>query len=129
MDIPRELRMELNALSKEVFGTPSRWQKLLSKGTDQLLTKKVTETIPGKEGEESTTKESEVPILTKSRHKQFFRKYYTLDEVHQMLLTYKQQLDNMKAEMKKQQDEKEAKEAQEKAIVQIKEAAQGSAVV
>lgn len=128
MDIPRELRNELNALSKEVFGVSSRWQSLLKKGTSQLITRKTTEVIPGKEGEEPTTKEVEVPVLTPYGAKQFTQKYYTVDEVHQVLLDFKAQLDTIKAQMKQQQEEKIAKEAQEKALKEVQEAANGSAV-
>lgn len=129
MDISREFRMELNALSKEVFGVSSRWQTILKKGTSQLVTKKVIETVPGKEGEEPTTKEVDQAVLTPHGAKVFVQKYPTLEELHETMLNYKIQLDAIKAQMKKQEEEKIAKEAEEKAIQTVKEAAQGTATL
>lgn len=137
MDIPRELRMELNALSKEVFGVSSRWQKLLKKGTMELVTRKTTEVVPAKTAdnngvteilEPETTKEVEVPVLTPYGAKVFVPKNYTLEEIHTLLLGYKKQIDEIKATMKLQEEEKKAKEALETAGKAVREAAQGSAV-
>lgn len=129
MDIPRELRMELNQLSKDIFGVPSKWQKILKNGSQQVLTRKSKETVPGVDGAEDTVKEVDVPVLTPHGAKQIITKHYTLEEVHQLLLTYKGQIDTIRAEMKKQQDEKAAKEAEERAIKAVQEAATGSAAV
>jgi hypothetical protein len=128
MDISRKFRMELNELSKEVFGVSSKWQTILRKGTSQLVTRKVTEIVPGKEGEEPTTKEVDQPVLTPYGAKQFVQKYPTLEELHETMLTYKAQLEIIREQMKQQQEEKAAKEAEEKAIKDVKEAAQGTAI-
>ena len=89
MNIPRALREELNALSKEVFGVPSKWQKILKDGTTSVLTRRTTETVPGKDGEPATTRPVDVPILTEHGAKQLVTKHYTVDEIHVMLLGYK----------------------------------------
>jgi hypothetical protein len=128
MDIARELRMELNQLSKEVFGVSSKWQKILRDGTTQVLTRTVKETVPGKEGEEPTVKEVQVPILTEYGAKQLVTTRYTLEEVHQMLLGYKVQLENFRTIAKQQQEEKAAKEAEHKALKDVHDTAYGSAV-
>ena len=103
MDIPRELRNELNALSKEVFGVSSKWRTFLKKGASQLVTRKSTETTPGKDGAEDTTREVDVPVLTPYGAKQFVQKRYSLEEVHELLLSYKKQIDTTREQMKKQQ--------------------------
>lgn len=128
MDIPRELREELKKLSKEVFGVSSKWQKMLE-GQSVLLTRKTTEVVPAEEGKEATTKEVEVPVLTSYGAKQFVMKYLTVEEVHTKLLEFKKQLDAMREQIKQQQEEKKAKEAEELALKNLKESAQGSAVV
>lgn len=127
MDIPRQTRMELNALSKEVFGVSSRWQKLL-KGTSKLVTRKTTEEVPGKDGEPPTTKEIEVPVLTEYGAKQYTTKYYTIDEIRQLMLDAKKQMDDIRAAMKKQQEEQEAAKAKKALEDKVTETAQGSAL-
>lgn len=128
MDIPRALRNELNALSKEVFGASSRWHTLLTRGTSQVVTRKSLETIPGKDGEEPTTKEVDVPVLTKQGTKQSVIKRYSLEEIHELLLNAKKQRDEIMAQIKQQQAEQAAAKAQEEAIKRVSEEARGSAV-
>ena len=128
MDITRELRMELNQLSKEVFGVQSKWQKILKDGTTSVLTRTVTETVPGKEGEEPTTKQVEVPVLTDHGAKQLVTKRYSVEEIHEMMLGYKNQLDAIRQIQKQQQEEKAAAEATQKALKEVHDAAYGSAV-
>ena len=128
MDIPRDLRLKLNELSKEVFGVSSKWQKILRDGTTSVLTRTVKETVPGKEGEEHTVKEVEVPVLTPHGAKQLVTKRYTVEDIHSMLLGYKAQLDAIKAIQKQQLEEKTAAEAKHKALKEIHESAFGSAV-
>ncbi len=128
MYVSREVRNELNALSKEVFGVASKWQTIMKKGKSEMITRKTIETVPGKEGEESTANEIEVPVLTPYGAKQFVQKYYTLEEVREIMLTYKTQLDTIKEQMRKQQEEKTAKEEQEKAVKDVHDTAYGSAV-
>lgn len=128
MDIPRQTREELNALSKEVFGVPSRWQKLLRNGSKYLVTKKTTEEVPGKDGEAPTTKEIEVPVLTEYGAKQYRQKYYTVDDIRTLLLEAKAKMDEMRATVKKQQEEQAALKAKQELEDKIKEDAQGSAL-
>ena len=128
MDIPRELRMKLNDLSKEVFGVPSRWQKILNDGITTVLTKKVIETVPGKDGEEDTKRTVDVPVLTEYGAKQLTTKNYTVDEVYELLVNYKAQLDTIKAIQKQQAEQQAAAEAEHAALKAVHESAFGSAV-
>ncbi len=107
MDIPRAVREEMNALSKEVFGVPSKWQKLLRKGTMQLQTKEIEEEVPGKEGEAPTKKKVTVAKLNEHGQKYSVQKYYTIDEIKKIMLDAKAAMDAAKAaqaERKKQQE-------------------------
>lgn len=124
MDIPRELREELNALSKDVFGVQSKWQKMLKNGTLQVVTVKVTEKVPGVDGKEDTTREVDVPV----KPKQTVLKRYSIEEIHSTLLDYKKQIDAIRETVNRQKEEQKRKQEEEKAIQVIKEAAQGSAV-
>ena len=128
MEITRELREELKALSKEIFGVSSKWHTMLEKGTVQLVTRRVKETVPGKEGEEPTVTEKDVPVLTASGATQSIEKRYTVKEIHNILLSLKAQIEAHKAEEKRQQDEKAAQEAEHKALKHVHESAHGSAV-
>lgn len=122
MDIPRQTRMEMDALSKEVFGSASKWQTILKRGTTRFLTKKVQQVIPGKDGEEPTTKETEVLVLTQSGGKQSIVKRYTVEEIRDLMLNFKKQMDDFKAKSA-------AEEALKNTLDNVKDAAQGSAVI
>ena len=62
--INRELKEQLKSLSMELFGSSSRWVKLLENGSLQLVTEEVTEYVPSeKDGEDGTTRQVKVPML------------------------------------------------------------------
>jgi hypothetical protein len=147
MYIEREVREELNKLSKEIFGVSSRWQKFL-KGIPQTVTREVEEVVPAEmktvkneDGTETqvevtpaTTKLVQIPVPLMNKDGVPFAKSYkttktsTVEEVREILLNMKKQLDDLRAQMKKQQEEKEAAEAQAKAEASVREAGTGSAV-
>lgn len=128
MDITRNLRKELDSLSKEVFGTSSRWQKLVDKGYDELVTEEVTETVPAeKEGDEPTTRQVRVPVLSESGAKQFVRKFHTVESVREFLGVQKIQLDLIREQIRKLQEDEQAKKLEEARTKQIHEEASGSA--
>lgn len=121
-------RQELNALSKEVFGTSSRWQKLVNNGHLELLTCEVSETIPSDvAGVEPTVQKVSKPILTDSGARQSVNKRYTVESVRELMLGIKEKRDAHAEKMKTLQAE--AKAAQEKAelIKKIHADAAGSA--
>jgi len=126
--VSREERLELNALSKEIFGVSSKWQKLISDGVTKVLTRKTTETVPGENGEPDTTFEVEVPVLTKSGAKQSYVHRMTVEEVKEMLSNLKAQRDAFFAEQKRLQEEAAAKKAQEDLEKSVHKEAMGSAV-
>lgn len=116
MEISKNVRKELDALSKEVFGTSSRWQKLVNKGYDELVTEEVTETTPAeKEGDEPTKKQVQVPVLTASGAKQYVRKHHTVESVKEFLGVQKIQLDLVRKQIAQLQEEAKAKQEEEKA--------------
>lgn len=127
MEITHSLRKELDALSKEVFGTASRWQKMVDKGYKELLTEEVTETIPAeKEGEEPTTKVVKAPVLLNGSQ-QYIVKRHTLESVKEFLLEGKKQLDEVRAQIKKHQEEALTKKQAEEKAKQIHKELSGSA--
>lgn len=106
MLIDRKIREELNALSLEVYGVSSKWQKLLERGTNELITKTVTETVPGENGQPDETKEVQVPD-TFNGVNQYRHRNYTLDEVKTLLLSMKKSRDEIIAKMKEAQAKRE----------------------
>lgn len=120
MFIDREIREELNALSKEVFGVSGRWKKLLEFGTNELVTKTVTETIPGENGEPDKTEEVKVADTLRGAN-QYQHKTYTLDEVRELLLNLKKNRDEIRAKMKEMQEKRKLAE-------EVHKAAQGRVV-
>ena len=126
--VNRELKQELNELSKEVFGSSSRWHKLVTQGYAELLTEEVTEFVPGeKEGDEGTTRKVSVPKLHKGI-KQSVTRFHTVESVHELMKARKAMLDQIRAEMKKAQEEKEAKAKQAELTKNVHEELSGSAV-
>lgn len=111
MNMPVALKKELNALSKELFGVSSKWMSLYKKGQPELITRKLVETIPGDNGAPSSTKESLVPVLTKDGVKQYRQKYFSLEEIHNMLLSMKKTKDET---IKTNIDKQKQKEIEEK---------------
>lgn len=114
MNITRAEREELNALSKEVFNVSSKWQKFF-KGVPELVTKTITETVPGDNGAPDTTREVVVPVLLDGA-KQYRVKAYSAEECKKLLLDAKRQRDEYLAKLKEQQQLAEiAKKVQEQA--------------
>ncbi len=122
-------RAELNALSKEVFGSSSRWQKLVNVGYSRLLTEKVTELVPAtEEGKEDTTREVDVPV---KRHDGAFQSHimrHTVESIREHMIQRKTQLDAFRAMLKKQQEEQQAKKEQEELALKVHQELQGSAI-
>jgi len=122
-------RSELNALSKEVFGATSRWQKLINGGYSKLLTEKVREIVPAaKAGDRPTEREIEVPLKRHDGATQSTMLHHTVESVRTYMLQRKEQLDAIRAQIKKQQDEARAKKEQEKLALKVHEELQGSAL-
>lgn len=117
MNMSREVREELKALSKVVFGASSKWTRLME--YNQPLMTKITETVPGENGEPDTVTEKEVPLLVPgTKVRQSVRKYRSADEILVLLRDFKAKIDvfnqeqaavRMEAAVKKQQEELEKK--------------------
>lgn len=126
-DATREQREQMKALSQEIFGASSKWQKLYKYDAALTLTK--TETVPGVDGAPDTTKEVEVPLYVEgTKVKQFERKYRTTQEVLDLLLSFKAKRDEYLANMKKLQAEALAKRKADEERKKIEQELSGSAL-
>ena len=121
----RAVREQLKALSMEIFGKSSRYQKLFE--YDQVKTHKIKETVPGENGAPDTEVEKEVPLLYNGS-KQSTRRYRSVEEVLQLLLDFKAKRDEYIAQMKKQQEEAKAKADAEAQSKKVQEELGGSAL-
>lgn len=121
----REQREKLKALSLEIFGKSSRYQKLFE--YDEVLTHKVTETIPGENGEPDRTETKEVPTLYNGV-KQSRRRYRTAEEVLQLMLDFKAKRDEFLKQMEEQKAAAKAKKEEEARLAKIQEELGGSAL-
>lgn len=127
-DLTRAEREELNALSKEVFGASSRWQKLVNKGYSKVITEEVTELVPGeKEGDEPTERKVQVPVKTASGAIQSKTEYYNVDTVKTLMLDLKARRDAYLEAVKKAQEEQKAEQEKQALEKKISEEATGSA--
>lgn len=126
-DATKEQREKMKALSLEIFGASSKWQKLYK--YDEVLTQTVTETVPGVDGAPDTAKEVKLPVFVEgTKVKQSTRKYRTTDEVMALLVSFKEKRDEYLANMKKLQAEALAKRKADEDRKKLVEALNGSAV-
>lgn len=126
-NLPREQREKLKLLSSEVFGSSSKWQKLYK--FDEVLKHTVTETVPGVDGAEDTTKEVEIPLYVEgTKVKQSVRKYRTTEEVEALLVMFKAKRDAYIENMKKAQAEALAKRKADEDRKKLEAELNGSAV-
>lgn len=125
MDISRDLREELKELSKEVFGKTSKYQKLFEQ--QELVTKKVTETVPGENGEPDIQREVTVPVLLNGA-KQFRMVYRTPEQVLELLKEFKAKRDEFLAKMKADQEAAAAKAKADADAKKLQEDLGGSAL-
>jgi hypothetical protein len=121
-ELTRSERELLNNVSKEVFGSSSRWQKLVNNGVARVVTEEVTELVPNEtdpEGE-PTERKVQVPVKTGNGALQSTIKRYTVSEVLALMIELKQRRDAHLAKVK---------EAQEKAALEkkLQEEVSGSA--
>lgn len=119
----REQRLQLQALSKELFGTSSKYRKLYSEKT--LITHTETQVRKHDDGTETTDK-LQVPTLLNGV-RQYKMTYRNTEQVLQLLLDAKVKLDNYRAELKKHQEEAASKKAAEETAVKLQEELAGSA--
>lgn len=135
MNISKAQRKELDTLSKTLFGSSSRWQKLIDKGYDELVTEEVEESVPSeKEGEAPTVKKVQAPVLSAAGARQYVRKYHTLDSIVVFLNEQKEQFDKLVqarneliAQINAENEAKKAKEDAEKLAKEVHSNVSGSA--
>lgn len=120
MNISRAEREELNTLSKDVFGTSSRWQKLIKDGHSEVVMEEVEEYVPNAEDEnkEGTTRKVKIPIKRTDGALQLVNKRYTLESVKEMMLERKKRMEEIRVLIAQQQQE--AKDKQEKELLSKK---------
>jgi hypothetical protein len=128
MEINRKQRKELDALSKEVFGTSSRWQKVVDKGYVELLTEEKEVEYPSPTGGENVKNTERVPVLNSFGAKQIKRIYHTVDSIKEYMLEQKKAMDNVRAQIAQIQEQERKKKEQEALISQTLNDAAGRAI-
>lgn len=122
----RETVNELNALSKEVFGSTSKWRKMMEKGVAELV-EEDTKKLVIKDGKEVTeTVKTPKLYVGKSGGElhQHILKRYTVEEVREFMLMVKDRREQMKQAMKLAEEHRKA----EAAAKQVAERASGSSI-
>lgn len=129
MNVDVKTRKELNELSKEVFGSSSRWQKIITKGYAEVSFEEVTETVPAaKEGDAETTQTAQKPVMVGTNAYKQLVKYQTLETVREYMLERKKQLDEIRTKIAQMQAEAKAKQEAAKEVQDKLQAAAGSSV-
>lgn len=112
MIYPKEIVNELSALSKEVFGSRSRWKKLIEKGYIKQTTEDLDEIVPGENGAPDTTQK--VPVAKRRKDGAYLNtlERHTIESVKEYMLDLKKKREEFMAMIKKAQEEQEAKKKQ-----------------
>ncbi len=127
MNLTKNERKELDALSLEVFGSSSRWQKLVNNGAIMPVMEKKIETVPGTETTPETTTEVEVPVLRADGAHQSTIIKHTPESVKAMMIELKIRREKILAMIDAQQKEQKAKEEKEALQKKVQEELGGSA--
>lgn len=124
---PRSVIEELNALSKEVLGAPSRWRKWVEEGEIKLYTEEQTQFDPNANNGAGEEKKITVPVLHHgSKGGKMLKRYlhrYTPETVKIRLLEIKAQKEEWIANLIRQQTEQKAAQEAETAKKLADEAA------
>ena len=122
--VSKKERKELDELSKNVFGSSSRWQKLIGKGYTEQVMKDVVETVPPeKEGDEPTTRTVQVPVKTESGMDLYVTKYHTTESVKKYMEEQKEVLEKLRVQIKEMQENQKRLEEDQKRQQQEQEIA------
>lgn len=117
--ISRELKEELKLLSKEVLGSSSKYEKILSKGHFEPLTEEVTEYVPGDTDEdEGVVRQVKIPVNKNGMPVSVYKKI-TPEELKVMLLDIKGRRDAFTAQVKQLQEEAKAKKEKEEHLQKV----------
>jgi hypothetical protein len=112
--LSREVINELNALSKETMGSSSKWRKMIELGVPELVqedTVKLT-MVDGKEVKETV----KTPVLYKDSIHAHTLKRYTVESVREFMLTVKDRQEQVRALIKRIEEQKKAAEATKQAV-------------
>lgn len=114
MQYSREITNELNSLSKKIFGSTSKWRKMVEKGVWELVEEDVKKLVV-KDGKETTEMVKEPVYYTGKREncemKQHQLHRYTLEEVKEFMLTVKDRQEQVRQAIKKIEEEQKAQKA------------------
>lgn len=130
MNITKQMRQELGVLSKDVFGSSSRWEKLVDRGYTDAVTQEVDEVVPAeKEGDEPTTKKTRQLVSATKNGGTLYRLYFhDVDSIKTYMLERKVQLDNIREMMRKSQEEAKQKAVDAEEAKKLQDKVGGSAI-
>jgi hypothetical protein len=111
MNVTRTDREVLNTLSKEVYGSSSRWGKIVRNGVVELVTQELSEIVPGVDGAPDTETVVKVPVKRDDGALQSTVKHYSVEDVRVLMTERKVKLDEFKALTEKNRKEVAARKA------------------
>lgn len=122
-------RQELKKLSLEVFGSSSRWQKIMNNGTPRVVTETVAEVVPGTNpGDPDTVRQVEVPVKYDGKGGVYEVQRHTETSVRELMLGMKKKQEELREQIFKAQMEQMAKRAQEELEKKVQNDSAGSAL-
>jgi len=127
--LTNEQKEELEALSKEVFNSSSRYVTLMTKGELAPVTVTVTEYVPDENGGEGITREVEVPEMYRNSKAPLLKTVrHTYESVKAHMLKIKDQQDRFKAMLAKMEADKKAEQEKAKLVQEVQNKLNGSVI-
>lgn len=121
-------REEFKALSLGVFGTTSRWHKMLTRGSKMVRTEKKMVKVKGKDGAPDTEELKDVPVLHGNGGYIYDLKRYTPESLKEELLSMLETINAIRAQVAEAAKKKQEEQEQEKLRQQVQGETGGSAV-
>lgn len=114
----REVIKEMNALSKAVFGSSSKWRKMVEKGVHELIEEDTTKlTIKDGKEEKENVKTAKMHVGSNGGElHQYTLKHYTVEEAKEFLLTVLDRRTQLQEAIKRLEEQKKAQEDLKQAV-------------
>jgi hypothetical protein len=120
----REIRQELDLLSKEVFGSRTKWRRMVEQGVVEPVLEDTTRYVPDPDSKNGEDYKTEVVKTNVTHHgpnggelNMHTIKRYTVEEIKQYMLDRKKQTAELMALIRKNREEQRAKEEAAKNVV------------
>lgn len=119
MNLTRQQREELNQLSLEVFGSSSRWKKLVENGFNRPVVEEIEEEVPTEDGKDVKIEKRTVLSTYKNGAPMSKKTHHTPESIKELMIKMKDHASQVLALKAAAQKEREEKAEKERLSMQI----------